>query len=51
KLANLAVVKRSERELAARLLIDAVTSPVVQRALDEVKGARTLHAIPVVAVK
>jgi indolepyruvate ferredoxin oxidoreductase len=51
KLANLAAVKRSERELAARLSIDAVTSPVVQQALDHAKGAHTLSAIPVVVAK
>jgi len=49
KLANLAGVKRSERELAARLSIDAITSPLVQRALDEAKGTGTLRGIPVVA--
>jgi indolepyruvate ferredoxin oxidoreductase len=50
KLANLAGVKRSERELAARLSIDAVTSPVVQEAL-HAQGAGTLHAIPVIVAK
>ena len=51
KLANLAGVKRSERELAARLAIEPATSAAVQRSLDEVKGAGTLRGIPVVVAK
>ncbi|WP_118181793.1 indolepyruvate ferredoxin oxidoreductase family protein [Paraburkholderia phosphatilytica] len=51
KLANLAGVKRGEREQAKRLGIDAATSPAVQRALDEVKGAGQLRGIPVVVAK
>jgi indolepyruvate ferredoxin oxidoreductase len=51
KLANLAGVKRTERELTARLGLDAATSPAVQKALDEAKGAGTLRGIPIVAAK
>ena len=51
KLRNLASVKRSERELAARLGLDAQTSDAVQRALDETKGAGSLRGIPVVVAK
>ena len=51
KLANLAAVKRSERELAARLQIDAKTSAAVQEALDSFKGAGVLRGIPVVVAK
>ncbi|AJY42413.1 indolepyruvate ferredoxin oxidoreductase family protein [Burkholderia humptydooensis] len=51
KLASVAGVKRSERELAARLSIDAATSAAVQRALDEMKGAGALRGIPVVVAK
>ena len=51
KLANLAAVKRSERELAARLQIEAMTSAVVKKSLDEVKGAGQLRGIPVVVAK
>ncbi|MFC5429395.1 indolepyruvate ferredoxin oxidoreductase family protein [Paraburkholderia denitrificans] len=51
KLANLAAVKRSERELAARLQLDAKTSAVVQEALDSFKGAGALRGIPVVVAK
>ncbi|TKC89396.1 indolepyruvate ferredoxin oxidoreductase family protein [Trinickia terrae] len=51
KLANLAGVKRSERELAVRLALEAATSRDVQKALDEAKGAGTLRGIPVVVSK
>ena len=51
KLANLAAVKRSERELAARLKLDVRTSAAVQEALDTFKGAGGLRGIPVVAAK
>jgi indolepyruvate ferredoxin oxidoreductase len=51
KLANLAGVKRSERELAARLHIEAATSTAVKQALKEAKGAGTLRGIPVVVAK
>ena len=51
KLANLADVKRSERELAARLQIEAATGAAVKQALEEVKGAGTLRGIPVVVAK
>jgi indolepyruvate ferredoxin oxidoreductase len=51
KLANLAAVKRSERELAARLQIDVKTSAAVKEALDSFKGAGALRGIPVVVAK
>jgi len=51
KLRNLASVKRSEREFAARLGVDAATSAAVQHALDEMKGAGSLRGIPVVVAK
>jgi indolepyruvate ferredoxin oxidoreductase len=51
KLRNLASVKRGERELAARLGLEAATSPAVQQALDEMKGAGSLRGIPVVVAK
>jgi indolepyruvate ferredoxin oxidoreductase len=51
KLANLAGVKRSERDLAAKLALDAATSADVRKALDEAKGAGTLRGIPVVVAK
>ncbi|HEV3105019.1 MAG TPA: indolepyruvate ferredoxin oxidoreductase family protein, partial [Trinickia sp.] len=51
KLANLAGVKRTEREVAARLGVESATSPAVQQALDESKGAGTLRGIPIVAAK
>jgi indolepyruvate ferredoxin oxidoreductase len=51
KLANLAGVKRSERELAARLQIEAATGAAVKQALEEAKGAGTLRGIPVVVAK
>ena len=51
KLANLAAVKRSERELAARLRIEAATGAAVKEALEEAKGAGTLRGIPVVVAK
>jgi indolepyruvate ferredoxin oxidoreductase len=51
KLANLVAVKRSERELAARVGVEAATGAAVQRALDEAKGAGTLKGIPVVVAR
>ncbi|HEV3427234.1 MAG TPA: indolepyruvate ferredoxin oxidoreductase family protein [Paraburkholderia sp.] len=51
KLANLAAVKRSERELGARLKLDVKTSAVVQEAIDSFKGAGALRGIPVVVAK
>jgi indolepyruvate ferredoxin oxidoreductase len=51
KLANLAGVKRSERDLAVKLGIDATTSHDVQKALDGAKGTGTLRGIPVVVAK
>jgi indolepyruvate ferredoxin oxidoreductase len=51
KLANLAAVKRSERELAARLNVDVATGAAVQHALEEAKGAGTLKGIPVVVAR
>jgi indolepyruvate ferredoxin oxidoreductase len=51
KLANLAGVKRSERDLAARLNIEAATGAAVKQALEEAKGAGTLRGIPVVVAK
>ncbi|MGN6648444.1 indolepyruvate ferredoxin oxidoreductase family protein [Trinickia sp.] len=51
KLRNLASVKRAERELAARLALEAATSAAVQQALDEMKGAGSLRGIPVVVAK
>jgi indolepyruvate ferredoxin oxidoreductase len=51
KLANLAGVKRAERELAARLQIEAATGAAVKQALEETKGAGTLRGIPVVVAK
>jgi indolepyruvate ferredoxin oxidoreductase len=51
KLANLAGVKRAERDLAARLMIDAATGESVRKSLEEMKGAGQLRGIPVVVVK
>ncbi len=51
KLANLAAVKRSERELAARLGLEAATGAAVKQALDEAKGTGTLRGIPVVVAR
>jgi indolepyruvate ferredoxin oxidoreductase len=51
KLRNLASVKRTERELAARLGIEAATSAAVSQALDEMKDAGSLRGIPVVVAK
>jgi indolepyruvate ferredoxin oxidoreductase len=51
KLANLAGVKRGERDLAARLQIEAATSASVKKSLEEVKGAGQLRGIPVVVAK
>jgi indolepyruvate ferredoxin oxidoreductase len=51
KLANLAGVKRGERDLAARLQIDAATGDAVKKSLEEMKGAGQLRGIPVVVAK
>jgi indolepyruvate ferredoxin oxidoreductase len=51
KLANLAAAKRSERELAARVGVEAATGAAVQRALDEAKGTGVLKGIPVVVAR
>ncbi len=51
KLANLAGVKRGERDLAARLQIEAATGESVRKSLEEVKGAGQLRGIPVVVAK
>ncbi|MFX1671089.1 indolepyruvate ferredoxin oxidoreductase family protein [Paraburkholderia sp. A2WS-5] len=51
KLANLASVKRSERELATRLNIDVKTSAAVDEALASFKGVGALRGIPVVVAK
>lgn len=51
KLANLAGVKRGERDLAARLQIEAATGACVKKSLEEVKGAGQLRGIPVVVAK
>ncbi|GLU32761.1 indolepyruvate ferredoxin oxidoreductase family protein [Trinickia caryophylli] len=51
KLANLASVKRTERELAARLAIEPATSDAVQAALAAAKGAGSLRGIPVVVAR
>ncbi|HEY3598158.1 MAG TPA: indolepyruvate ferredoxin oxidoreductase family protein [Paraburkholderia sp.] len=51
KLANLAAVKRSERELAARIDLEPATGAVVKRALEAAKGAGTLRGIPVVVAR
>ncbi len=52
KLANLAAVKRTERELAAALAIDAATSQAVQHALNAArKNSGALRGIPIVRAK
>jgi indolepyruvate ferredoxin oxidoreductase len=51
KLANLAGVKRGERDLVARLQIEAATGASVKKSLEEVKGAGQLRGIPVVVAK
>jgi indolepyruvate ferredoxin oxidoreductase len=51
KVANLAAVKRSERELAARLKVEVKTSAAVQEALESFKGVGALRGIPVVVAK
>ncbi len=51
KLANLAMVKRAECDIAARLGIDAATGDAVRAAIDTMKGASTLKSIPVVVAK
>jgi indolepyruvate ferredoxin oxidoreductase len=51
KLANLAMVKRRERDLAAALRIEAATGAAVRASLDEMKGAASLKGIPVVVAK
>jgi indolepyruvate ferredoxin oxidoreductase len=50
KVANLFAVKRRERELAARLKIEAQTGGYVQASMDRVKGSIGLRGIPVVVV-
>ncbi|WP_438395072.1 indolepyruvate ferredoxin oxidoreductase family protein [Caballeronia sp. DA-9] len=51
KLANLSMVKRRERDLAAKLGITVQTGRHVKASLDEVKGAGALRGIPVVVAK
>ncbi len=51
KLANLAMVKRRERELSAKLEIDAQTGKHVRASMDEMKGAAGLKGIPVVVAR
>ena len=51
KLANLAMVKRRERDLATKLGVAAATGKHVQASLDEMKGAAGLRGIPVVIAK
>lgn len=51
KLANLSMVKRRERDLAAKLRIEAATGAAVRASLDEMKGAASLKGIPVVVAK
>ena len=51
KLANVAMVKRSERDIAARIGIEAATGDAVRAAIDTMKGASSLKGIPVVVAK
>ncbi|CAB3774504.1 hypothetical protein LMG29542_07881 [Paraburkholderia humisilvae] len=51
KLMNLAAVKRSERELAARVRIEAATGAAVKEALAKTRSSGTLDSIPVVVIK
>jgi indolepyruvate ferredoxin oxidoreductase len=51
KLANLAMVKRSERDIVARLGIEAATGDAVRASIDSMKGAASLKGIPVVVAK
>lgn len=51
KLANVAMVKRSERDIAARLGIEAATGDAVRAAIATMKGASSLKGIPVVVAK
>jgi indolepyruvate ferredoxin oxidoreductase len=51
KLANVAMVKRSERDVAARIGIEAATGDAVRAAIDTMKGAASLKGIPVVVAK
>jgi indolepyruvate ferredoxin oxidoreductase len=51
KLANVAMVKRSERDIAARIGIEAATGDAVRASIDSVKGAASLKGIPVVVAK
>ncbi|WP_244814662.1 indolepyruvate ferredoxin oxidoreductase family protein [Caballeronia sp. Lep1P3] len=51
KLANLAMVKRSERDIAARFGIEAATGDAVRASIESMKGAGALKGIPVVAAK
>jgi indolepyruvate ferredoxin oxidoreductase len=51
KLANVAMVKRSERDIAARIGIEAATGDAVRASIDTMKGASSLKGIPVVVAK
>jgi indolepyruvate ferredoxin oxidoreductase len=51
KLANVAMVKRSERDIAARIGIEAATGDAVRAAIGTMKGAASLKWIPVVVAK
>ncbi len=51
KMANASMVKRRERELAAKIGVEAATGIHVKAALDEIKGAGALKGIPVVVAK
>ncbi|HWT36098.1 MAG TPA: indolepyruvate ferredoxin oxidoreductase family protein, partial [Paraburkholderia sp.] len=51
KLANLATVKRGERDIAARLHVEVATGRFVEEALQEAKGLGSLRGIPVVVAK
>jgi indolepyruvate ferredoxin oxidoreductase len=51
KLANLVMIKRRERDLSAKLKIDAQTGKHVQASRDEMKGAAGLKGIPVVVTR
>jgi indolepyruvate ferredoxin oxidoreductase len=51
KLANVAMVKRGERDIAARIGIEAATGDAVRAAIGTMKGAASLKGIPVVVAK
>ncbi len=51
KVANVAMVKRSERDLAARVGINAATGDAVRASVDAMTGASSLKGIPVVVAK